>query len=158
MKTLELLGNVTLLERPLRVATLNSTLKTALRARRRRYQIRDQLAATEAAAALIRESESQFRQMADGMPQLVWVTRPDGAHEYHNRRWYEYTGLDDLAAKGDGWGQVLHPDDREGAQDSWRKSLATGQPYEMESRWRRADGLYRWFLVRGIAVRDAQGE
>ena len=105
----------------------------------------------------LRASEAQFRQLADSMPQIVWVTRPDGYHEFYNARWYEYTGVPDGSTDGGGWNAVFHPDDRARAWDRWQRSLGTGEPYEIEYRLRAADGSHRWFLGRAVAARDAAG-
>ncbi|MGC4116798.1 MAG: PAS domain S-box protein [Myxococcales bacterium] len=105
-----------------------------------------------------RQSEEQFRQLADAMPQLVWMTKPDGYHEYFNRHWYEYTGTTLETSHGELWAKVLHPDDYERTLKRWRHSLATGVDYEIEYRFRRAsDGAYRWFLGRALPVRDSEG-
>jgi PAS domain S-box-containing protein len=102
-------------------------------------------------------SEARFRQLADAMPQIVWVTRPDGYHEHFNRRWYEYTGQDAAESIGHGWSRPLHPDDRPGAEARWREAVAGGAPYEIQYRFRGADGKYRWFLGRALPVRDEAG-
>lgn len=99
----------------------------------------------------------EFRFVTDFMPQMVWVTKPDGYHEYFNRRWYEYTGLDFDTTKDKGWSLVLHPDDFDRTWQVWRHSLQTGDIYEIEYRLRGADGSYRWFLGRAIPLRDEQG-
>ena len=106
----------------------------------------------------VRESEARFRQLADAMPQMVWVTRPDGYHEYYNRRWYEFTGVPEGSTDGDGWNGQFHPDDRERAWATWRHSLATGEAYEIEYRLRHHSGEYRWTLGRALPVRDEHGE
>jgi PAS domain S-box-containing protein len=105
----------------------------------------------------LKESEAQFRLIADAMPQIVWVTRPDGYHEYYNSRWYEFLGLDYERTKGDQWANPLHPDDAERARQRWKYSLDTGETYEIEYRFRRHDGEYRWFLARALPVRVADG-
>lgn len=105
----------------------------------------------------LKESEAQFRLIADAMPQIVWVTRPDGYHEYYNKRWYEFLGLDFEQTKGDQWSKPLHPDDAERARQRWKHSLGTGETYEIEYRFRRHDGEYRWFLARALPVRDGEG-
>jgi PAS domain S-box-containing protein len=105
----------------------------------------------------LRRSEENYRFMTDAIPQLVWITRPDGYHEYYNRRWFEYTGMDPEASRGAGWSDVLHPDDRERAWTRWRHSLDTGEPYSIEYRFRRHDGVYRWFLGQALAQRDEDG-
>ena len=109
-------------------------------------------------ARALRESEAQFRLIADAMPQIVWVTRPDGYHEYFNRQWYEFIGLDYEQTKGDQWSNPLHPDDQERARQRWQQSLETGAFYEIEYRFRRHDGEYRWFLARALPVRDSGGQ
>src|SRR5687767_6821833 len=105
----------------------------------------------------IRASEARFRQLADAMPQIVWVTRPDGYHEYYNRRWYEFTGVPDGSTDGEGWNALFHPDDQPHAWQRWRHSLATGEPYEIEYRLRHKSGEYRWTLGRALPIRDDRG-
>lgn len=102
-------------------------------------------------------SEQRFRELADSINQMIWVTRPDGYHEYFNRRWYEYTGLPEGATDGDGWNGIFHPEDRSRAWSRWNHSLETGEPYEIEYRLRRADGAFRWVLGRAEPVRDEAG-
>ena len=89
---------------------------------------------------------------------MVWVTRPDGYHEYYNRRWYEFTGVPDGSTDGEGWNGMFHPDDQERAWARWRHRLDTGEPYEIEYRLRHHSGDYRWTLGRALPVRDARGE
>lgn len=103
------------------------------------------------------ESEIRFRQLADSMPQMVWVTLSDGYHEYFNQQWYDYTGLTFEQTKAEGWANVLHPDDTARTWDVWRDSLKTGDLYQIEYRMRRADGAYRWFLARASSARDNTG-
>lgn len=105
----------------------------------------------------LRLSEERFRLMADAMPQIVWVTRPDGYHEYYNQRWYDYIGCTPEECIGHGWNVPLHPDDRQRAIDDWNRALSTGEPYEVEYRFRGRDGDYRWFLARALPVRDEAG-
>ncbi len=106
------------------------------------------------AEADLRESEQRFRQIADTMPQIVWVTRPDGYHEYYNRRWYDYVGCTPEECLGTGWNAPLHPEDQQKAIDRWSHSLRTGEPYEVEYRFRSYAGEYRWFLGRALPVKD----
>ncbi len=104
------------------------------------------------------ESEQRFQQIADTMPQIVWVTKPDGYHEYYNRRWYDYIGCSPEECLGAGWNALLHPEDQQKAVDCWRYSLRTGEPYEIEYRLRSYAGEYRWFLGRALPVRDDTGQ
>jgi PAS domain S-box-containing protein len=104
------------------------------------------------------KSELEFRILADTMPQMVWATRPDGYHDYYNRRWYEFTGLPEGSTDGDGWNGVFHSEDQERAWGLWRRSLETGEPYQIEYRLRHHSGQYRWTLGRALPVRDTEGK
>ena len=143
-------GNVTVLERPFRPATLVNSMQVALRSRRRQYQVRDLLNERTALA-------QRFRLMAEMMPQKIAVTLPNGEVEYYNHQWIDYTGLSFEETKGTGWKQVIHPDDLEETVRRWNSSVETGQPFEMEHRFRRKDGVYRWHLSRARAIKDADG-
>jgi len=103
------------------------------------------------------QHELTFRQMVDGISALVAVLTPDGAVEFVNRQVLDYFGktLEELKA----WTSTdaVHPEDRAAAIAVWTRSVETGQPYDIELRQRRADGIYRWFHVQGLPVRDAQG-
>ena len=106
------------------------------------------------AEAELRASEARFRTIADAMPQMVWSTLPDGYHDYYNRQWYAYTGLPEGATNGHHWADVLHPDDRDEAWRCWRRSLESGDDYEVQYRLRHRSGEYRWVLGRALPVRD----
>jgi PAS domain S-box-containing protein len=99
-----------------------------------------------------------LRQLADCLPQIVWIARPDGSHEYYNRRWYEFTGRT-RGVDIKGWSDLFHPDDTERADQAWAEALSSGNPYEIEFRLKGAtDRDYRWFLGRALAFRDQHGE
>lgn len=103
-------------------------------------------------------NQISFRQLADAMPQMVWSTQPDGAHDYYNAQWYAFTGVPDGSTDGEGWNAMFHPDDQERAWARWRHSLSTGEPYEIEYRLRHHSGEYRWTLGRALPVRDENGK
>jgi PAS domain S-box-containing protein len=103
------------------------------------------------------DAESSFRTLAESLPQLVWTTRPDGFHDYFNRRWTEFTGLDPAESMGDRWVERLHPEDRAVALERWHAALASGEPYEVEYRIQGHDGRFRWFLGRALPIRDGSG-
>jgi PAS domain S-box-containing protein len=105
----------------------------------------------------LQESESEFRALAESMPQIVWMTRPDGWNIYFNQRWSDYTGLTLEESFGHGWNKPFHPEDQQRAWEAWREATATGSTYMLEARLRRADGAYRWWLLRGVPQRDAAG-
>jgi PAS domain S-box-containing protein len=90
-------------------------------------------------------------------PALIHTARPDGNIDFFNRRWLEYLGLTLEDVQGWRWTEVIHPQDVAGIVEKWRTSLATGEPFEAETRVRRADGAYRWFLHRKVALRDERG-
>ena len=99
-----------------------------------------------------------LRQLADGLPQIVWVARPDGSHEYYNKQWCDYTGLTLEDSTDGAWRNLFHPDDREPAETRWAEALREGTPYEIEFRLRQvSNGDYRWFLGRALPHRDADG-
>ena len=102
-------------------------------------------------------SENQFRVLTEAMPQMVWITRPDGWNVYSNQRWLDYTGQSPEASAGHGWHAHLHPDDIERSDQVWRQAVASATAYSVENRIRRADGVYRWWLTRGVPVLDAGG-
>jgi len=101
-------------------------------------------------------SEEQFRSLVETMPQLSWVSSPEGNITFRNKRWREYTGLA-LEAGDVGWQAVHHPDTIAKVQAGWTEALRSKNPFEVEALLRRADGEYRWFLVRAVALLDNAG-
>jgi PAS domain S-box-containing protein len=106
---------------------------------------------------LAAKDSASFRVIADAVPQMMWSALADGYLDWYNARWYEYTGQTREEAAGWGWQAVHHPVDLPGVMEAWPGSIASGEPFEMEFRLRRADGVFRWFLTRAIPVRDAAG-
>ena len=115
---------------------------------------------TESKLALekLRISEMNFRSIAEAMPQIVWSTLPDGHHDYYNMHWYEFTGMPIGSLYGEGWNAMFHPDDQARVWKTWKHSLATGEPYEIEYRLRAADKTFRWTLGRALPLRNENGE
>lgn len=105
----------------------------------------------------LQESEERYRVLADMIPQHIWVTGPDGHHNYFSRSWYEFTGTTPGQSVGEGWMAWLHPDDRERTLSTWHHALATGEPYSIEYRFRGADGRYRWFIGQAAPLRNSAG-
>ncbi|MGY3087061.1 PAS domain S-box-containing protein [Hymenobacter sp. UYAg731] len=100
----------------------------------------------------------QFTFLADLIPQLVWITDPTGFHTYFNQRWIDYTGYTLTDSVGPNmWNNLLHPDDQARARQVWGHSLATGDDYEIEYRFKGQDGAYRWFLGQARPRRDEAG-
>ena len=102
------------------------------------------------AQTALEESESRFRVMADAAPVLIWMAGPDGPCVDFNRAWLEFTGRTLEQEKGDGWLEGVHPDDREACRSSYLEALAARRPFTIEYRLRRADGVYRTILDRGV--------
>ena len=106
----------------------------------------------------LRKSEQEFRALAEAVPQIVWATRPDGWNIYFNQQWTDYTGLTLDESYGHGWNTPFHPDDKQRAWDAWQRATQHNETYLLECRLRRADGVYRWWLIHGAPIRDANGE
>ena len=109
------------------------------------------------AAEALRESELRFRTLAEAVPQIVWSSGPDGTVDYLNPRFFEFTGVPPQDAPAVLRRMPIHPEDRPAVRAAWRAALAAGTPYEAEFRMRRADGVWRWFVVRGLPARGADG-
>jgi PAS domain S-box-containing protein len=104
-----------------------------------------------------KRAESQSRELIDAIPHQIWSGPADGTLDYCNNRWRSYMGLALEDLRGHGWQTMLHPEDRDRVLRTWRESVISGMPYEQEERHRGADGTYRWFLARGVPLRDAEG-
>jgi PAS domain S-box-containing protein len=106
----------------------------------------------------LRERELEFRTLANSIPQLAWMTNPDGKAIWYNQRWYDYTGI---AASEVGRSEprhVCHPEYVERVFTSFRKSIETGRPWEETFPIRSKDGQYRWFLSRALPIHDSAGK
>ena len=123
-------------ERTAELTAINQKLKIEIAARKR--------------------AEDQLRLIIDTIPIIVWRKLPDGSANLLNQEFRKYTGVPEEAGLGWGWMNVFHPDD--GLKEEWQADFAAGKPFEREARLRRADGEYRWFLVRAVPVQDDQGK
>ena len=99
----------------------------------------------------------QFRLLAESIPQMAWMAQPDGSIFWYNQRWYDYTGTSLPEMRAGGWDRVHHPETLSLVSERWRRSIATGEPLELEFPLRGRDGGYRWFLTRVIPIRHADG-
>jgi PAS domain S-box-containing protein len=121
-----------------------------------RRQIEEELKQAKIAAAVL---EGAQRFLADAVPLIIWTARSDGGVEYYNKAWFDYTGLTLVQTENWGWGAVVHSEDLQPCIDRWAHSVATGEPYEIEYRFKRgADESYRWFLGRASARRNDEGK
>ncbi|MCI4680143.1 PAS domain-containing protein [Rhodoblastus acidophilus] len=110
-----------------------------------------------AAENAVRESEKNFRSLANAIPQLAWIASPEGEITWFNERWYDYTGapLDQPADMG--WKTYIDPESLPAIFERWADCVATGQPLDMTIPLRGADGVFRPFLTRVMPHRDAEG-
>ena len=106
----------------------------------------------------LQASELSWRQIIDNIPGYVHTTSAMGEVEFHNRQTQEYFGKTKEELKDWGRNDIVHPDDLPRVIEARKKSIEAGQIYEVEHRCRRADGVYRWFQVRGLPVRDAENK
>lgn len=109
------------------------------------------------AAAALAESEQRFKTLAEMLPQNVFSARADGAIDYHNRRWYEFTGLEPGSFDSMWWTTLLHPEDIERTIQAWRHAVATGDRFEVETRCLHHSGEYRWLHAVALPLLDANG-
>ena len=110
------------------------------------------------AAEALRQSEEQFRQIANALPQIIWTGTPDFFIDWYNDWWFKYLGL----PRGTRWDDLdtlpMHPEDVERTRPLLKESVESGKDFLMEQRFRRgSDGQYRWHLVRGVPIRDSEG-
>jgi PAS domain S-box-containing protein len=106
----------------------------------------------------LKSQEKRLREAVETIPAMTFTTSSDGSNTFVNKRWTEYTGLSVEKTSGAGWQRAIYPEDLARTAEKWRVSVATGQLFEDEARYRRAtDGEYRWFLVRGVPLRDQRG-
>ncbi|HYO77397.1 MAG TPA: PAS domain S-box protein, partial [Thermoanaerobaculia bacterium] len=104
-----------------------------------------------------RISAERFRFLAESMPTIIFTAKPNGDIDYCNRQLTEFTGLSCEELSAAGRAPFTHPDEAEEDERLWRRSIESGQPFQLESRFLRADGVYRWHLTRAAAMRDAGG-
>jgi PAS domain S-box-containing protein len=160
----------------LQVATSAAVLGTALLAffalRESRWQTAQLrtaecslIAANEALEQKVEErtqtllaSERQFRTLAETLPGFVFTAAAGGGNTYVSPQFCAFTGQTAEQVLREGWSACLHPDDVAPTYAARRQTLAEGTPFEIEYRFRRHDGVYRWFLGRSVPVRDEAGE
>jgi len=106
----------------------------------------------------LRTRELSWRQIVDNIPGLVATMSANGEVEFLNRQTLEYFGKTNEELKDWALVNAVHPDDLPRVMEARKKSIETGQIYEIEHRCRRADGVYRWFQVRGVPVRDTENK
>ncbi|MFZ0706983.1 MAG: two-component regulator propeller domain-containing protein [Candidatus Korobacteraceae bacterium] len=106
----------------------------------------------------LRHQEKKLRDVIETIPTFAWTALPDGSIDFANRNWEEYSGFSSGKTAGSGWEEAVHPADLKRHVEKWSASVAAGETFEGEVRFRRTDGEYRWFLVRAVPLRDARGK
>jgi PAS domain S-box-containing protein len=106
----------------------------------------------------LRRKEGKLREAIENIPAMAWIGGPDGAIQFVNRRWVEYTGLSQVEKPKEIRKVAIHPDDLGRIERRLDEHFATGEPVEEELRFRRTDGEYRWFLARVVPLRDKRGK
>ncbi|MCC6509486.1 MAG: PAS domain S-box protein [Pirellulaceae bacterium] len=104
-----------------------------------------------------KQTEERLRELADAIPQIVWIAAPDGGLTYLNAKATEYTGIGTDQLTGWSWDRAIHPEDLPNTIELWTQTLSDGIPRDIEFRILRVDGLYRWHITRQVPVRDATG-
>ncbi len=104
-----------------------------------------------------RESEERFRTLANSAPVLVWMADPEGQRNFFNKPWLEFTGRTVEQEVGNGWVELVHPDDAERVLATYKESFGSRSSFNMEYRLKRKDGQYRWMLVHGVPLYKPDG-
>ena len=141
------LGAVDFISKPFHGEELLARVHNHLELGRLRHRLEESVAER---TAQLRESEELFRTMAEAAPVMIWTSAPDMSCTYCNRNWLEFTGRSLEEERGSGWADGIHPEDRERCTVILSEALDALRPFEMEYRLRRADGIYRWLLDRGV--------
>jgi PAS domain S-box-containing protein len=106
----------------------------------------------------IRASEARFRLLATSIPQLVFLTKPDGQRLWGSPQWIQFSGLSLDESLKFGWLDAVHPDDREATLSAWETARRTGEHYSEQRVRREADGTYRWHQMRARPIAESHGE
>jgi|GEM_PF-980966 len=149
-RTMGALGVLTARRKGGEIFPIEASISQALVGGRKRFTaiLRDVTARKRVEDAL-RESEERFRTMADAAPVMVWLAGPDALCYYFNRGWLEFTGRTLEQEQGQGWAEVVHPEDQDRCLETYLTAFAARQPFTMDYRLRRHDGEYRWLLDNG---------
>jgi len=158
LELLDGLGNITLLERPLRTPTLVRAVQVALRSRVRQYQIAEQMEERERLLTRVRDSENLYRSIGESIEFGIWVCTPEGRNIYASPSLLNLVGLTQEEYADFGWKRAMHPDEAEKMVAAWHECVAAGGTWDVVQRFRGVEGHWHPVLVRGGAVRNDRGE
>ncbi|BAC91661.1 PAS domain-containing protein [Gloeobacter violaceus] len=105
----------------------------------------------------VQPGDWRTRYLLECIPQISWMARADGCFECGNGRCLEFTGLNLEQLRGSGWRSVVHPEDLGRWMVHWQAAVRVGEPYRLDYRLRRRDGVYRWHLLLARPVYDGDG-
>jgi PAS domain S-box-containing protein len=105
----------------------------------------------------LRESEERFRLVANTAPVMIWMAGTDKLCTYFNQPWLDFTGRSIEAEIGNGWAEMVHPEDFQSCLDTYQGAFDRHETFEMQYRLRRHDGDYRWLLDIGVPRFDSNG-
>jgi PAS domain S-box-containing protein len=117
-------------------------------------EINSDITERKRAERTLRENERESHVSTQSLIQLIWTSGPDGCCDYLSDHWNDYTGIPATRPLAYVWAEPLHPDDRLRVQTAWKEALGTGNDFDIDFRIRRADGVYRWFKTRAVAIRN----
>jgi PAS domain S-box-containing protein len=100
---------------------------------------------------------NEFRLLVEHSPVMIWRSGVNGACDYFNATWLAFTGRTLEQETGDGWAEGVHAEDLERCVSFYLDHFHRREPFEMEYRLRRHDGVYRWIFDRGVPFHDAEG-
>ncbi|MET4141366.1 PAS domain-containing sensor histidine kinase [Pedobacter sp. UYP1] len=103
-------------------------------------------------------NQEHFILLANNIPQITWTNLSSGQFNFFNERWYDYTGLSFDATFEESWDNIIHPDDLPATREEFNRCIKTGEVFEIENRYKRNDGIYRWHLNRNIPLRNENNE
>lgn len=103
------------------------------------------------------ESRIRFKTLTETLPQIVWSCDGEGNHDYFSVRWSEFTGISAEDITAETWKTLVHPEHQVRVAESWQRSLRTGEPYDIDYRFRHHTGEYRWLRVMALPIRDDSG-
>lgn len=111
----------------------------------------------KASESALQQSDATFRGMSQAMPNHAWTATPDGLLDWFNDRVHDYSGMTTSELLGNGWAQMVHPDDFAKAAECWKRATDNNTAYEAEFRLRRVDGSFRWHIARAMPIRSSDG-